>query len=143
MMITKSDLTPAFPDWWSQFYAPVRQFGERVAEFFSPSSEAATTENSYEINIELPGVSEDDISVEVHDGRLTVSGEKRSKHEEKGKNFYFSERVYGSFRRTFQLPDDASDDKILATQKDGVLTIKIAKLAPKTPKPKKIEVGRA
>ncbi len=142
-MITKSDLTPALPEWRSHFYAPVRHFGERVAEFFSPSSEASTTENSYEINIELPGVREDDISVEVHDGRLTVSGEKRSKYEEKGKNFYFSERVYGSFRRTFQLPDDANADKTLATQKDGVLTIKIAKLAPKTPKPKKIEVGRA
>ena len=106
-MITKSDVTSVVPDWWSHYYAPVRHFGERVAEFFSPSSEAATTENSYEINIELPGVSETDISVEVHDSRLTVTGEKRSKQEEKGKNFYFSERVYGSFRRTFQLPDDA------------------------------------
>ncbi len=142
-MITKSDLTPAFPDWWSHFNAPVRQFGERVAEFFSPSSEAATTEYSYEINIELPGVSEDDISVEIHDDRLTVTGEKRSKHEEEGKNFYFSERVYGSFRRTFQLPADANADKILATQKDGVLTIKIAKSAPTTPKPKKIKIGQA
>jgi len=74
---------------------------------------------------------------------LTVTGEKQSKHEEKGKNFYFSERTYGSFRRAFQLPDDADADKVLATHKDGVLTIKIAKSTPKSPKPKKIQVSRA
>jgi len=142
-MVTKSDLMRTGPDWWSQFYNPVHRFGERVAEFFSPCSDAATTDNNYEISIELPGVSEDEISVEVHDGRLTVTGEKRSEHEEKGKNFYFSERSYGSFRRSFQLPDNADADKVLATHKDGVLTIKIAKSAPDAPEPKKIKVGRA
>lgn len=141
-MVSKSDLTTSHPDWWSQFYGPIRNFGERVADFFSPISEAATTEHAYEINIELPGVSESDISVEVHDGRLTVTGEKKSKHEEKGKNFYFSERTFGQFRRAFQLPKDADTDKIKATHNDGVLTIQVAKIAPTTPKPKKIEVGR-
>ena len=114
-----------------------------MAEFFSPHSDAAATDASYEINVELPGVSEDEISVEVHDGRLTVTGEKRSEHEEKGKNYYFSERAYGRFRRSFQLPENADADKILANHKDGVLTIKIAKTAQETPKSTKIKVGRA
>ena len=141
-MVTKSDLTPTSPDWWSHFYAPVRQLGERIAEFFSPSSEASATEDNYEINIELPGVREEDISVEVHDGQLTVTGEKRSEHEEKGKNFYFSERSYGRFRRAFQLPNDADADNIQAVQKDGVLTINISKVKSDLQKTKKIEVKR-
>lgn len=141
-MIEKSELMPSSSDLWSQLYRPIRQFGERVAEFFQPSSEAAQAEAYYEISVELPGVSEDDIIVEVHDHRLTVSGEKKESRSEKGKNYYFSERVYGAFRRAFQLPVDADTDKVLATHKDGVLTIKIAKRAPEKPSAKKIEISR-
>lgn len=140
-MVEKNELTPNAPDLWSQYMAPVRRFGERVAEFLSPSSEAATTDDYYEVTVELPGVSDEDITVEYHDGRLSVSGEKRSTHEEKGKNFYFSERLYGNFRRTFRLPDDADAEKILASHKDGVLIIKVAKLTPRAPKPKTIEIS--
>ena len=142
MMVEKSELSPMAADYWSQLFTPVRHFGERVAEFFSPSSEAAATTDNYEISVELPGVGEDDIAVEVHDGRLTVTGEKRSRHEEKGKNFYFSERTYGKFHRAFRLPDDADDGKVLATHKDGVLTIKIAKVAPTTVKTRTVEIPR-
>ena len=142
-MVEKSELTPASGDWWSQLYGPMKQFGERVANFFQPSSEAAMTEDYYEITVELPGVSEDQITVEVHDNRLSVTGEKQSSHEEKGKSFYFSERTYGSFRRSFRLPDDADADKILATHKDGVLDIKIAKAKPDKIKTKKISISPA
>ncbi len=142
-MVEKSEVSPTPSDWWSQFYSPVRQFGERVADFFSPSSEAATTDDAYEISVELPGVSEDEITVEVHDGKLTVTGEKRASIEEKGKNYYFSERMYGSFRRAFRLPADADAENVTATHKDGVLTIMVKKLAPSTPTPKKIKVSRS
>jgi len=120
----------------------MRHLGERVAEFFSPSSEAASTDDAYEVSVELPGVSEDEITVEVHDGRLTVTGEKRDSREEKGKDYYFSERVYGSFRRAFRLPIDADEESISASHKDGVLTIRIAKHAPSKPEPKKIKVTK-
>ncbi len=142
-MFEKVELSPTVQDMWSQFYRPVQRFGERVSEFFSPNSEAATTADNYEITLELPGVGDEDISVEVNDGRLTVTGEKRSTHEEKNKDFYFSERIYGKFRRTFRLPDDADAEKIAATHKDGVLTIKIAKVAPKAVESKKIDIVRA
>ena len=141
-MVEKSDLTSTVPDWWSHIYGPVRQFGERVAEFFSPSSEAATTAEHYEISLELPGVSDSDISIEIHDGRLNVTGEKRSTHKEEGKDYYFSERVYGAFRRSFRLPSDADPDNVSATNKDGVLTINVAKLTPKSPAPKKVRITR-
>jgi HSP20 family protein len=141
-MITKSDLSPSENDWFSQFYSPVRQFGAKVADFFAPSSESSTTNENYEISVELPGVSDDEITVEIHDGQLTVTGEKRSQQEEKGKNYYFSERVYGSFQRHFRFPDDANLEKVEVNQKDGVLTIKIAKLKPKPANPKKIAIQR-
>jgi len=140
-MVEKTDVAPHLPDWWSQFYAPMQQFGHKVAEFFSPSAEAAFTDEAYEIALELPGVADEDISVEVQDGRLTVTGEKRSAHEETGKGFYFSERVYGTFRRAFKLPDDADESRIHAVHKDGVLTVMIAKHAPKAAKATKVEVS--
>ena len=142
MMVEICELSSTAADDWSQQFTPVRRFGESVAEFFSPSSEAATTIDNYEISIELPGVGDDDNAVEIHDGRLTVSGEKRSSHEEKANNFYFSERTYGKFRRGFRLPDDADDSKVPATHKDGVLTIQIAKVAPTAAKVKTVEIVR-
>ena len=140
-MVEKSELSRNVPDWWSQMFAPVRQFGERIAEFFAPSSEAAATEDAYEITVELPGVSDADIHAEVRDGRLTITGEKRADREEKGKDYYFSERVYGSFRRTFRLPDDADADKIQATHKDGVLSLRIPKQKPRSPEGKRIKIA--
>lgn len=132
-MVEKSDLAPTMPEWLSQFYEPMRRVGQRVAEFFSPSSEALATADRYEISVELPGVSERDISVEVHDGRLSITGEKQSEHQQEGakdgRNYFFSERTYGRFQRVFRLPPDADDSKISATHKDGVLTVKIAKAA--------------
>ncbi len=142
-MVEKSEVSSNPSDWWSQFYSPVRQFGDRVAEFFSPNSEAATTDEAYEISVELPGVGEDEITVEVHDGKLTVTGEKRAAHEETGKNYYFSERLYGSFRRAFRLPADADAENVIATHKDGVLTILVKKVTPSMPAPKKIKVSRS
>ncbi|MDA0342350.1 MAG: Hsp20/alpha crystallin family protein [Proteobacteria bacterium] len=142
-MIQKSEISSTLPQWWSQFYAPVRQFGERVAEFLSPNTEAAATKDRYEIAIELPGVAEKDITIEVHGDQLSITGEKRSSHEESGKDFYFSERSFGKFRRSFRLPTDGDTDNVDASQKDGVLTITIPKLAAPTSQTKRITVKSA
>lgn len=142
-MVQKSEIALTHPNWWTQIYGPMRQLGERVAEFLSPSSEAATTRDAYEVNIELPGVSEDDITVEVHGDQLAVTGEKRSAHEEHGKDFYFSERAFGKFRRTFTLPADADAEKISASHKDGVLAVTIPKLASPAARARRISVKQA
>ncbi|MEQ8667164.1 MAG: Hsp20/alpha crystallin family protein [Rhodospirillales bacterium] len=141
-MVEKSDLTGNVPDWFSQFYGPVRRFGEKVAEFFSPDADAAATDAYYEVCVELPGVSEEDMKVEVHDGRLSVTGEKRAVRKEEGKNFFFSERSYGRFQRVFRLPPDADEAKISASHKDGVLTIRIAKAKAEAPQAKSIPIDR-
>ncbi len=139
-MVEKSDL--AGPDWFSQFYGPVRRFGERVAEFFSPVSEASRSDDTYEVILELPGVAEADISVEVNDGRLTVSGEKQSSKQEEGKDYFFSERTFGRFQRVFRLPPDADEDAASAVYKDGVLTIQIAKVHPQQTTARSIPINR-
>jgi len=139
-MLQKSEMTPNF---WSQIQTPLRHFGERVAEFFSPSSEAATTKDAYEISVELPGVEEKDIAVDLHGDQLTITGEKRAEREETGKDYYFSERSFGKFRRAFRLPADADAAKISATHRDGVLTIAIPKINEPANQAKRIEVKRA
>ncbi|WP_420405583.1 Hsp20/alpha crystallin family protein [Nisaea sp.] len=141
-MVEKVSQSNATPDWLSQLYAPVRQFGERIAEFLAPASEASVKPESYEIAIELPGVKEGDISVELHDSTLTVLAEKRSSREEKDRSYFFSERQYGSYRRVFRLPPDADSSKITAHHEDGVLTILIAKISPDKASPTRIKVQR-
>lgn len=141
-MVQSTDPSPYPHDWWSHFLNPVRQLGERVAQFFAPSAEAAATTESYEIALELPGVAEDDIHLEIQGDRLLVTGEKRAQREETGRNYYFSERVYGQFRRTFRLPEDAEFDKVSASCKDGVLTVTVPKLARRTPENRRIPIGR-
>jgi len=131
---------PQFPGWWPDMFEPFRHAGERLAEWFSPRSDAAAAEKSYEINVELPGVKQDDIEIELHDGVMTVRGEKKSERTEETGGYFFSERQYGRFQRTFRLPADAAEEGIGADFQDGVLKITVPRRAPETPKAKKIEV---
>ncbi len=112
---------------WPQILAPFQQLGSKLHEWLAPASEASSLDDAYEIAIELPGVAEDDIEVLIENDVLTVRGEKRSHSEEKGDTWYFSERQYGAFARSFRLPADADENAITADLKDGVLTVRIGK----------------
>lgn len=116
---------------WPSFYEPLRNMGSRLAEWVAPASEASAAEDAYRISVELPGVSEEDIDLTVQEGIATLKGEKRSSREAKGETWYFSERQYGSFARSFRLPPDADPDGVRADLKDGVLTVTIPKKSPK------------
>ena len=118
-------LTPA--GWYPSILGPLKDIKEHVAEFFAPQSDASSTGETYEINVELPGVSLEDITIDVHENNLTVHGEKKTEREEKGKTYFFSERTYGSFQRSFQLPSSVQADKVEATFEKGVLKIEIPK----------------
>jgi HSP20 family protein len=118
--------------WWPNLYEPLRGF--------APRSEASAGEGTYDITIELPGVSSENIDVSVHDGSLTIEGEKRFEREEKGRTYFFSEREYGAFQRSFRLPADAQTDKITADFKEGVLTVKVPKVGPAPERSKQIKV---
>ena len=113
--------------WWPNLYDPLRNIGQRVADWVAPRSDASALEDYYEINVELPGVKTEDVDVSLHDNSLMVRGEKRSEREEAGRTYFFSEREYGAFQQTFRLPPDADSDKIDAEFSDGILRLKIAK----------------
>lgn len=130
------------PAWWPGFYEPFRNFGERIADWFAPRAEAKASNAHYEITMELPGVAEKDIDVSLLDGVLTVKGEKRSERKEEGEGYFFSEREYGRFQRTFRLPADAKGDAVVADFSDGVLKISVPKLAEQKQKQKKITINR-
>jgi len=128
--------------WWPNLYEPLRHIGEKVADWFAPKSEASALEDSYEINIELPGVKAEDIDISVQDNSLVVRGEKRVERHETGQSFYFSEREYGTFQRSFRLPPDADHDKVDAQFSDGVLRLRIAKQSVEKLEAKKIAVRK-
>ena len=126
--------------WLPNIYDPLRSFGQRVADWFAPRTDASAMEDSYEINVELPGVRADDVDVAVDGNTLTVRGEKRSEKQESGRTFFFSEREYGSFQRTFRLPPDADVETVEADFKDGLLRLTMAKVKSTKPDERKITI---
>ena len=128
-MVENTGRTPLhFGDsWWGTVADPLRQIAAKVADFFAPAVEASHTQDNYEICIELPGVAEEDIAINVNRDMLTVSGEKRFSRREEGRDFFFSEFSYGKFQRSFRLPEDVDVDHVKATYTDGVLSIAIPK----------------
>ncbi|MDW3116844.1 Hsp20/alpha crystallin family protein [Roseovarius pacificus] len=127
---------------WPSVYEPMLNFGQRVADWLSPASDASASDNAYHITLELPGVTESDIDVSVHDGVVTVKGEKTQEREEKGDTWFFSERQYGAFSRTFRLPADADGDRLEAHLKDGVLSLSVPKRTEATGEAKKVAIKR-
>ena len=91
--------------------------------------------------MDLPGVAEGDIDVSLHEGVLTVKGEKHSERKEEDEDYFFSEREYGRFQRTFRLPADAKGDGVAADFSNGVLKITVPKMAEVKEASKKIRVN--
>jgi|SRR6516164_1025343 len=108
-----------------------------------PAVDVLENEKGYEITADLPGMDEKNIEVKVTDGVLTMKGERREEMEEKKKDYYLQERSYGSFQRSFELPDSVDADKIEANFKKGVLTVKLPKKVEAQKPAKKIEVKAA
>lgn len=142
-MVEKSSVHSPGSSFWPSFYDPFRNFGAKLAEWVAPASEASGDDSEYRIAIELPGVGDGDVEVSVNDGVVTVKGEKRTSREEKGKTWYFSERQFGAFCRSFRLPPDADEEKLVAEMRDGVLTLSVPKAGPDThPGTRKVEIAR-
>jgi HSP20 family protein len=95
---------------------------------------------AYEITAELPGLDEKNTEVKLANGVLSIKGEKQEEKEEKQKDYYRRERSFGSFERSFQVPNDVEADKIEASFKNGVLSVTLPKTAEAQKEAKKIEV---
>jgi HSP20 family protein len=105
-----------------------------------PAVDIAEKDDGYEITAELPGMDEKDINIHFSDGMLAITGEKKQEKEEKKKDYYLSERHFGSFRRSFRVPDGVDTAKIAADFKNGVLTLSLPKSAQAKKKERKIAV---
>jgi len=127
---------------WPNLAEPFRQFGARLADWLAPASDAKSDAEAYRITLELPGVAEDDIEIAVDHGTLTVRGEKRATREEKGETWYFTERQYGSFQRSFRLPADADEGAIKAALRDGVLSLTVPRRAPAAAAGRKVTIEK-
>jgi HSP20 family protein len=115
-------------------------FTARPASAFSPSFEVKETSDSFVIKADVPGVDEKDLDVNVHNGTLTVSGHRVAEERRDGESYALYERQYGSFSRSFALPDMADGERIEAKLENGVLTLNIAKRA--EAKPRKISIKK-
>lgn len=103
-----------------------------------PALDVIDSENEVTIKAEVPGMAAKDVNVSITGNMLTLSGQKDESKEEKGENFYVSERRFGSFQRSIELPDGVDADKVSAEQTNGVLTVKVPKL--RSAKPKNVPV---
>ncbi|RVP99637.1 Hsp20/alpha crystallin family protein [Sinorhizobium meliloti] len=109
----------------------------------APAVDLAETEKSYEITCELPGMEEKDIEVAISNGILTIRGEKQEEKEEKKKEYVHSERRYGSFQRTFRMPDGVDAEKIVANFSKGVLSVTLPKTQEAQQNERKIQIKSA
>ncbi len=103
-----------------------------------PAMDLVEHENEFVLRADLPGLSEKDVNVELEDNMLTVSGERKSEHEERSEGFYRVERATGSFVRRLTLPEGIDPSSIKASVERGVLEVRIAK--PEERKPHKVEI---
>lgn len=101
---------------------------------FKPSVDISETDNSFEVSVALPGLKKEDIQVDLDNGRLTISGERKFEKEEDGKNYHRVESSFGTFSRSFYLPDTIDENSVEAKYQDGVLNITIAKSEEKVKK---------
>ena len=103
-----------------------------------PPVDIAEDDKEYAIKVELPGVNKEDVRVSVEGGVLSITGERKAEKEEKNKKYHRIERSYGSFARSFTLPEGTASDKVSAEFKDGVLRVHLPK--DEAAKPKSIDV---
>jgi HSP20 family protein len=106
-----------------------------------PPMDLVETDDHFVLRADLPGLSEDDVSIELEDSVLTVAGDRKAEHEDKREGFYRVERSFGQFRRSLTLPDGVDADGISAAFDKGVLEVRIPKPEQRMPRKVAIQVG--
>lgn len=107
---------------------------------FSPRIDISETDKHIIVEAEIPGIKKEDVKITLQDNILTIKGEKKLEEEKKDKNFFRSERSYGSFSRSFTLPVEVNGDRVDAKYADGTLSIKMEKSEPKPKNQRIIEL---
>jgi HSP20 family protein len=107
---------------------------------WAPSSDISETEKEYLIRAELPAVKKEDVQVTLDNGMITIKGERKQQKEDKNEKYHRTESFYGSFERSFSLPENVNADAIHCESKDGILTVRIPKTEAPKQKAKQITV---
>jgi HSP20 family protein len=141
--MTRWDPFSAFRDFmrWDPFreIAPLSSM-ERFNEFDAPF-EVKETKEGYLFKADVPGIKEDDITINLHGNRLSVSGKREEEKKHESETYFSYERSYGTFTRSFTLPEGIDGDKVQANLKDGVLSILVPKRPESLPKKVAIKTG--
>ncbi|MFT2007407.1 Hsp20/alpha crystallin family protein [Pontibacter sp. 13R65] len=106
----------------------------RSVSAFTPYVDACETDKGFELELALPGLRKEDISIDFQEGKLTISGERKLEKKEDNRRYHMIETQYGSFTRTFYLPDNVNPDQIKAQLTDGILHVSVPKDEQKTMK---------
>jgi HSP20 family protein len=112
--------------------------GRAVARRWIPAMDVVETDEHFVLRADLPGLSEQDVNIELDDNVLTISGERQGGHEKKGEGYYRAERAWGAFSRSLSLPEGVDADGIEASFDSGVLEVRIPK--PEQQKPRKVQI---
>lgn len=120
------------------FFGQGERTGSRARRWV-PAMDLVETDDNLVLRADLPGLDRDDVSIEIKDGALTVSGERKAEHEEKAEGYYRVERSFGSFLRSMTLPQGVEADGVAAEFDNGVLEVRIPKPAER--KPHRVEIG--
>ena len=123
----------------SRFMNGLLEGNGRTNQAWVPALDVWEADNEIVYALDLPGIAEEKISVELDDGALTISAERERTQEESNDRFYRFERRFGTFSRTFGVPQGVTESDVSADYKDGVLEVHVKK--PEQPKPKRIQVG--
>ena len=129
-----NELDHFFNNFRSDFFKPMQN------NSWEPNFEVLNTEDSYIVRADLPGLTKKDISIEVSDNIVTISGDRKNERTKDNSQYRYSELSYGSFSKSFSLPEDSIEDKINAKMKDGVMTIEVPRMEPVKPKVKTISI---
>ncbi|OYX14740.1 MAG: heat-shock protein Hsp20 [Algoriphagus sp. 32-45-6] len=134
-LVKYNQLEPQFPTTFSgmldRFFNDTVNAAQRA---FVPAVDIVEDEKSYEIHVAVPGVKKSDFKIDLTDGRLSISGERRSEEKKEGRNFHAIETQYGSFKRSFYVPEDVNTDAVEAGYEDGVLRLVLPKKEKKVTK---------
>jgi HSP20 family protein len=142
------DLKGQLDRWFGDYFSKNKPAAASTESIFSetgalmrfPAVDIEEQDSTYVVHAEIPGMKKDEIEVEYRDGCLMIRGEKKFEHEDKRKDFHRIERAYGSFQRTFEIPEDIDADAIKAEYKNGVLEIRLPLLSPEKRRVKRIQI---
>ncbi len=125
------------------FEAPLSELANpsRLLSGWTPALDVYESKDAFTVKVELPGMKKEDIDVSLHNGSLSISGERKSDTKHEDAEFYRAERFFGRFQRTVTLPAPVAPDKVKAQYKDGILTVTLAKTEEAKPKQIDVSVG--